>query len=95
MDDTDTPTSTLRSWLCSWSTLLGDHPGSTPRFPAASSGRSASWTARILSGQLERRLLPAQRSELEPPLTILRRQPHDDGFLVEAVADGVGGRASD
>ncbi|MFE7603896.1 phosphotransferase enzyme family protein [Brachybacterium paraconglomeratum] len=55
----------------------------------------ASWTARILSGQLERRLLPEQRAELGPILASLRRQLHDDGFLVEAVAAGVKGRASD
>lgn len=50
----------------------------------------ASWTARILSGQFERRLLPAQQAELEPTLAVVRRQLHDDGFLVEAVAAGAG-----
>lgn len=52
----------------------------------------ASWTARILSGALERRLLPEQKAELDPTLAIVRRQLHDDGFLVEAVAAGIDGR---
>lgn len=52
----------------------------------------ASWTARILSGALERRLLPEQQAELDPTLAVVRRQLHGDRFLVEAVAAGIDGR---
>ncbi|WP_114854115.1 phosphotransferase enzyme family protein [Brachybacterium sp. YJGR34] len=53
----------------------------------------ASWTQRILSGQLERRLLPEQRAELAPTLEALRHQLRDDRPLAEAVRSGADGPA--
>lgn len=49
----------------------------------------ASWTTRILTGRLERRLLPAQKAELEPTLDALRWQFRHEPALADAVRAGV------
>ena len=74
------------------SPLTAEEIDALPAMILAMNLLEASWTARILSGQLERRLLPDQQAELEPTLALLRRQLHEDEFLVEAVEAGVGSR---
>lgn len=59
-----------------------------PAMIAAKHLLEASWTQRILSGLLERRLLPSQAAELEPTLEALRRQLHEGSALTEAVRSG-------
>ncbi|MEE1618508.1 phosphotransferase enzyme family protein [Brachybacterium sp. J153] len=66
--------------------LAAEEVDALPAMILAMNLLEASWTARILSGLLERRLLPEQRAELEPTLAALRRQLAGEARLVTAIA---------
>lgn len=66
-----------------------------PAAIAAMNLLEASWTTRILTGRLERRLLPAQKAELEPTLDALRWQFRHELALADAVHAGAASASPD
>lgn len=73
------------SSYCRTSPLADVELAAIPAMIAAMTVLEASWTTRILSGQLERRLLPAQRAELDPMLDALRWQFDNEDKLETAI----------
>ncbi|MGP5086892.1 phosphotransferase enzyme family protein [Brachybacterium tyrofermentans] len=79
-------TAFVGSYNCT-SPLADTELAAIPAMIATMNVLEASWTTRIISGQLERRLLPAQRAELDPMLDALRWQFNNEDRLEMAIRD--------